>query len=134
MPPVDIELDYRNGYPVLVNPEREAALVREAATTVVGPERVKTLKPTLGGEDFASTWSASPVASTASDRGIINKGCRRISTCLPLTSTSASCPSAPGCTPKWRNDSSQPELKASQEIIEQSMAKRLGIGALHPSF
>lgn len=50
---VDIELDYRNGYPVLVNTEREAALVREAATTVVGPERVKTLKPTLGGEDFA---------------------------------------------------------------------------------
>lgn len=50
---VDVELDYRKGYPVLVNPEREAMLVREAAAAVVGPDRVKTLRPSLGGEDFA---------------------------------------------------------------------------------
>ncbi|QRR34621.1 amidohydrolase [Hydrogenophaga sp. YM1] len=49
-----IGLDYRHGYPSVVNTEREAGLAASAAARLVGANNVDTaMVPTMGSEDFA---------------------------------------------------------------------------------
>ncbi|MDA8234298.1 MAG: amidohydrolase [Clostridia bacterium] len=48
------ELEYQPGYPVVINHEETVQLVREAASQVLGEDRVVVIpRPTMGGEDFA---------------------------------------------------------------------------------
>ncbi len=50
----EVEIDYRRGYPVLVNHAAETAFAREVAEELVGPERVVApFPPVTGSEDFA---------------------------------------------------------------------------------
>jgi amidohydrolase len=47
-------LDYRRGYPPVINTAEATALAARAAAAAVGPEKVRTeFKPSLGCEDFA---------------------------------------------------------------------------------
>jgi hippurate hydrolase len=49
-----VDIDYEQGYPVLVNSEAETALAREVAEALVGPDRVVApFGPVTGSEDFA---------------------------------------------------------------------------------
>jgi hippurate hydrolase len=49
-----VEIDYEEGYPVLVNSAAETAFAREVAEALVGPERViAPFGPVTGSEDFA---------------------------------------------------------------------------------
>ena len=50
------------GYPPLVNDEAMAALVREVAPEVVGPERLMTAEPGMGAEDMSYFINAVPGA------------------------------------------------------------------------
>ncbi len=50
---VDFELKYSQGYPVTINNESAAELVRRCAEKVVGEDRVVVPPKTMGGEDFA---------------------------------------------------------------------------------
>ena len=51
---VSAMLDYKRGYPPVINTAEAAALVARAAAVAVGPENVSTeFKPSLGCEDFA---------------------------------------------------------------------------------
>ena len=49
----DISLDYRRGYPALINDAAMAAVARSAAELIVGSENVGPNRPGMGGEDFA---------------------------------------------------------------------------------
>ncbi|MGB3327922.1 MAG: amidohydrolase [Thermomicrobiales bacterium] len=53
-------LDYRRGYPCLPNDAGMAAIVRAAATEVVGEDRVFTPPMAMGGEDYAYFARAVP--------------------------------------------------------------------------
>ncbi|NBB83760.1 MAG: amidohydrolase [Alphaproteobacteria bacterium] len=60
---VETHFDYRRGYPPTVNPEREAAIAREIAESVLGDGKVHTeLPPVMGAEDFAYMLEARPGA------------------------------------------------------------------------
>jgi hippurate hydrolase len=60
---VTAELDYRTGYPVLVNDAREAAFCADVAAEVVGESRVDADRsPEMGAEDFAYMLEARPGA------------------------------------------------------------------------
>jgi amidohydrolase len=49
-----IDLDLKEGYPPLVNTERETAIARRAAAAVAGADQVLRMEhPTMGAEDFA---------------------------------------------------------------------------------
>ena len=50
---VDFELKYSQGYPVTINDESAAEVVRRCAEKVVGEDRVVVPQKTMGGEDFA---------------------------------------------------------------------------------
>lgn len=50
---IDYELDYLNGYPVLVNHEAEALLVQQLIEEAFGKEAFEVREQTLGAEDFA---------------------------------------------------------------------------------
>ena len=50
---VDFELKYSQGYPVTINDESAAEVVRRCAAKVVGEDRVVEPPRTMGGEDFA---------------------------------------------------------------------------------
>jgi amidohydrolase len=50
---VDFELKYSQGYPVTINDESTAEVVRRCAAKVVGEDRVVEPQRTMGGEDFA---------------------------------------------------------------------------------
>jgi amidohydrolase len=50
---VDFKLDYSQGYPVTINDESAAEVVRRCAEKVVGEDRVVEPPRTMGGEDFA---------------------------------------------------------------------------------
>jgi amidohydrolase len=50
---VDFELKYSQGYPVTINDESAAEVVRRCAEKVVGEDRVVMPQKTMGGEDFA---------------------------------------------------------------------------------
>lgn len=49
----DCKLLHRPGYPLLANDPGMAGLVRNAASKVVGENRVQTVRPSMGVEDFA---------------------------------------------------------------------------------
>ena len=49
----DYELSYSQGYPVTINDESMAEIVRRCAAKVVGEDRVVVPQKTMGGEDFA---------------------------------------------------------------------------------
>ena len=49
----DFELKYSQGYPVTINDESAAELVRRCAEKVVGEDRVVVPPKTMGGEDFS---------------------------------------------------------------------------------
>ena len=60
---VEMKLDVRHGYPVLVNDETCAEVVARVATGIIGAERVKADElPMAGGEDFAYMAQAVPGA------------------------------------------------------------------------
>ncbi|HEV2128403.1 MAG TPA: M20 family metallopeptidase, partial [Thermomicrobiales bacterium] len=48
-----VNIDYRRGYPPVINDEAMAGIVREAAREVVGEENVEMGKPKMGAEDFS---------------------------------------------------------------------------------
>ncbi|HYH11320.1 MAG TPA: amidohydrolase [Thermomicrobiales bacterium] len=48
-----VEINYRRGYPPVVNDQAMAEVVREAAREVVGEENVEVGKPKMGAEDFS---------------------------------------------------------------------------------
>jgi hippurate hydrolase len=49
-----VEIDYEEGYPVLVNSEAETAFARDVAEALVGPQHVVApFGPVTGSEDFA---------------------------------------------------------------------------------
>jgi amidohydrolase len=60
---VEIEVDIRDIFSVLVNREEHSKVVAEVARTVVGPTNVKTrAQPKMGSEDFADMLQAVPGA------------------------------------------------------------------------
>jgi len=56
------EIDYRQQYPVLVNPERETAFARQVAIDLLGEDKVFERPATMGSEDFAYMLQALPGA------------------------------------------------------------------------
>lgn len=44
---------YDRGYPAVINHEKETQIAREAALAAFGEERVESMKPLMGGEDFS---------------------------------------------------------------------------------
>ena len=71
-----VEIEYTRGYPATVNDPGMAALIREAATTVVGAENVIAGPPSMGGEDYAYFLLDRPgamfqVGSKNEERGLI---------------------------------------------------------------
>lgn len=85
---VTATLDYRRGYPPVINTAEATALVARAAAAAVGPENVRTeFKPSLGCEDFAfmiraasgcyawiGTGEVGPGAGLHGDRYVFNDG------------------------------------------------------------
>lgn len=58
---VEVELEYNELFPVLVNHARETEVAAEAAASVVGPENIlRDAPPTMGTEDFAHMLNAMP--------------------------------------------------------------------------
>jgi amidohydrolase len=55
-----VEVDYRRGYPSIVNDERMYAIVREAAVQAVGEENTIDQPAMMGGEDFGTRRRGSP--------------------------------------------------------------------------
>ena len=56
-------LDFRNGYPATLNTPEQAAKAVVTAADIVGPDNVRTsLKPSMGGEDFAYMLEQRPGA------------------------------------------------------------------------
>jgi len=47
------KVNYIRDYPAVINSEKEAEVAREAALAAFGEERVKPMKPLMGGEDFS---------------------------------------------------------------------------------
>lgn len=71
-----VEIEYTRGYPATINDHAAAALVREAATEVVGADKVVTVPPSMGGEDYAYFLLDRPgamfqVGSKNEDRGLV---------------------------------------------------------------
>ncbi|MED1785844.1 amidohydrolase [Brevibacillus fortis] len=44
---------YERGYPAVINHEKETAIAQEAAIAAFGTDRVESMKPLMGGEDFS---------------------------------------------------------------------------------
>ncbi len=68
--------DYTYGVPATINDPGAVALIREAATEVVGPDKVITPNPSMGGEDFSFFLNERPgamfmVGSNNPERGLI---------------------------------------------------------------
>ena len=60
---VEIAVDIRDGFSVLVNMEEQSAVVAEVARTVVDPAKVITRsRPKMGSEDFADMMQVVPGA------------------------------------------------------------------------
>lgn len=68
--------EYERGYAPVVNDERVARLVREAAEEVVGPKRVETMAPVMGGEDFSAYLQVVPGCFFFTGAGNPAKGAR----------------------------------------------------------
>ena len=70
------EVEYTLGYPPTVNDHAAAALVREAATEVVGADNVISPPPSMGGEDYSYFLLERPgamfqVGSKNEERGLV---------------------------------------------------------------
>jgi len=50
---IEYEYNYKKGYPVLINNEKIAKDIEEAAKRIVGKDNIIYPKPNMGGEDFA---------------------------------------------------------------------------------
>jgi amidohydrolase len=71
-----ITLDYQRGYPPTINHERETALCRLVAASLVGTDKVKTdLRPSMGAEDFAYFLQARPGCYVWIGNGLGEGGC-----------------------------------------------------------
>ncbi|MDM0114914.1 M20 aminoacylase family protein [Variovorax sp. J22R133] len=68
------EIDYRQQYPVLVNPAREIAFARQVAIDLLGADKVHERPPTMGSEDFAFMLQARPGAYVMLGNGAGNEG------------------------------------------------------------
>ena len=65
-----IEIDYRRGYPGVVNTAKETAAAAAAAASLVGADKVDTaIKPVMGSEDFAFMLLKRPGAYIAIGAG-----------------------------------------------------------------
>ena len=60
-----VEVEWRNGYPSVVNSPKETQLCRDVAAQVVGEKSVLKFTPMMGGEDFAYFLQSSPGAYIA---------------------------------------------------------------------
>jgi len=58
----DFRLAIEEGYPVMVNEERMAALIREVAIDLLGEEKVLSKEPAMGAEDFSYFLAQAPGA------------------------------------------------------------------------
>ena len=72
---ITYEYEYKKGYPVLVNNEKIAKYIEEAAKRVVGKDNIIYPKPNMGGEDFAYFLQKVPgayyfIGGSNSERGI----------------------------------------------------------------
>jgi amidohydrolase len=73
---VQIELDYRRGYPPTVNTAAEAAICREIAAGLVGGHNVETDRhPSMGAEDFAYFLNERPGCYVWIGNGMGEGGC-----------------------------------------------------------
>ena len=72
---IEYEYEYKKGYPVLVNNEKIAKYIEEAAKRIVGKDNIIHPKPNMGGEDFAYFLQKVPgayyfIGGSNSERGI----------------------------------------------------------------
>jgi len=72
---IEYEYEYKKGYPVLINNEKIAKYIEEAAKRVVGKDNIIYPKPNMGGEDFAYFLQKVPgsyyfIGGSNSKRGI----------------------------------------------------------------
>ena len=73
---VEVDFQFRRGYPPTINTAAEAALCAEAARAVAGPERVFTdRRPSMGAEDFAYFLEHKPGAYVWVGNGPGEGGC-----------------------------------------------------------
>ncbi len=73
---VQVDFEFRRGYPPTVNTAAEAALCAEAARDVAGPDRVFTdRRPSMGAEDFAYFLQEKPGAYVWIGNGPGEGGC-----------------------------------------------------------
>lgn len=73
---VNIDIEYRRGYPPTVNTADEAALCAEVAAALVGPEQVVTdARPSMGAEDFAFFMQHKPGCYVWIGNGAGEGGC-----------------------------------------------------------
>ena len=73
---VEVDFQFRRGYPPTINTAAEAALCAEAARAVAGPERVFTdRRPSMGAEDFAYFLQEKPGAYIWIGNGPGEGGC-----------------------------------------------------------
>ena len=66
--------EYNKGYPSVINPEKEATLVRKATTQIFGEENVLPLKAGMGGEDFSYYLQKVPGCFFYIGAGNVEKG------------------------------------------------------------
>jgi amidohydrolase len=71
---IEYEYEYKKGYPVLINNEKMARDIEEAAEKIVGKENIIHPKPNMGGEDFAYFLQKVPGAYYIMGGGNIKKG------------------------------------------------------------
>lgn len=67
-------VEYTRGYPAVINTAEEAEIVRQAAIEAVGEAAVKTVEPTMGGEDFSYYLQKVPGAFVFIGAGNPDKG------------------------------------------------------------
>ena len=73
---VQVNLDYRRGYPATINHTAEAAVCRAVASELVGAENVHgNLRPSMGAEDFAFMLQARPGCYVWLGNGMGEGGC-----------------------------------------------------------
>ncbi|MEZ0259467.1 MAG: M20 aminoacylase family protein [Alphaproteobacteria bacterium] len=68
-----VEIEWKSGYPSVVNSAKETEFARQVAADVVGKDKVLPFTPTMGGEDFAYFLQASPGAYIALGTGKTDK-------------------------------------------------------------
>jgi amidohydrolase len=73
---VQVNLEYRRGYPATINSAAETAVCRAVAAELVGAENVRSdLRPSMGAEDFAFMLQAKPGCYVWLGNGMGEGGC-----------------------------------------------------------